>query len=265
MIRLTRNIRYPRQLGLRSYSCDCESYNYNGVTLPLPIDFETNLNGTKPVEYKHVLVPSEIPIGKLPSKIEMMPGTLAGEIIHNRKLASPHHPIIVLAVHVSCIENGNVAVYPDGITVQIDNLNDVPSFVHQYLTPPDYLPQPVYNPFKKEAVNAPVPEKRDFLTSPVRNPMVLICGHTARDARCGILGPLLHKEFSLQIDKRKLDVSVGLISHIGGHAYAGNVLIFPRSGPAIWYGRVFPPDVERIIEDTVVGGKVITEMHRGYS
>ena len=146
----------------------------------------------------------------------------------------------------------------------------------------------------------------------VRDVVILICGHGNRDARCGIMGPLLQAEFEDKLPnfhvkvvegkngkiprlKRKTDQTshspkgvkaqhkttpttarVGLISHIGGHKWAGNVIIYfpkyykghpnenhPLRGKGIWYGRVEPWHVEGIIEQTIIEGKVIRELFRG--
>jgi hypothetical protein len=70
---------------------------------------------------------------------------------------------------------------------------------------------------------------------------------------------------------------IGLISHIGGHKYAGNVIIYipksmkykvsssphPLGGKGIWYGRIEPKHVEGIVEETVLGGKVVKDHFRG--
>ncbi|GME59456.1 Fmi1 protein [Neofusicoccum parvum] len=107
------------------------------------------------------------------------------------------------------------------------------------------------------------------------------------DARCGILGPLLRDEFEEKLKTKGIDIrpqpdlaqhsklsaSVGLISHIGGHKYAGNVIIYiprtlkeaghPLAGKGIWYGRVGPEQVEGVVEQTIVQGKVVKELFRG--
>lgn len=124
--------------------------------------------------------------------------------------------------------------------------------------------------------------------------LVLICGHGGRDARCGTMGPLLQKEFEEQlqrqniellheplatehtqedpnVDSRRPAARVGLISHIGGHKWAGNVIIYippsfgsnPLAGKGIWYGRVEPRHVEGIVAKTVLDGKVVKELFRG--
>jgi len=52
-------------------------------------------------------------------------------------------------------------------------------------------------------------------------------------------------------------------SHVGGHKYAGNVIICTPGGQSVWYGRVTPHEVEAIVEQTVVHGKIIPSLFRG--
>jgi hypothetical protein len=64
---------------------------------------------------------------------------------------------------------------------------------------------------------------------------------------------------------------IASISHIGGHKFAGNVIIYippnfsrnALAGKGIWYGRVGPEHVEGIVSETILGGKVIKENFRG--
>ena len=119
---------------------------------------------------------------------------------------------------------------------------------------------------------------------------ILICSHGGRDQRCGILGPLLRDEFLNQLPRQGIDIQteppetrdsaakstttsarVGLISHIGGHKFAGNVIIYiPPSqtkhtlaGNGIWYGRIEPRHVEGLVKETILGGRVVREKFRG--
>jgi len=105
-----------------------------------------------------------------------------------------------------------------------------------------------------------------------------------------VLGPILTREFKDQasrqniticgesdgeadtnIDTYRAKVRIASISHIGGHKFAGNVIIYippaftenALKGVGIWYGRVEPRHVEGIISATVLGGKVIKELFRG--
>ncbi|KAF2770785.1 hypothetical protein EJ03DRAFT_342588 [Teratosphaeria nubilosa] len=124
-------------------------------------------------------------------------------------------------------------------------------------------------------------------TRPVNDVLVLICGHGNRDERCGILGPLLEAEFEDKLRRQNISIlsdalgperaasslsaRIGLISHIGGHKWAGNVIVYvppglqnhPLAGKGIWYGRVEPQHVEGIVGKTILDGKVIKELFRG--
>lgn len=138
----------------------------------------------------------------------------------------------------------------------------------------------------------------------VKDIVVLICGHGGRDMRCGVLGPVLRDEFKTQLSNSQIQVlkgpvevstssvqqiessstaegtsvgaRVGLISHIGGHKFAGNVILYippgaktgegkenPLAGCGVWYGRVEPKHVEGIVRETVLGGRVIEVLFRG--
>lgn len=116
-----------------------------------------------------------------------------------------------------------------------------------------------------------------IVTYAVNDVLVLICGHGGRDVRCGILGPLLRDEFRTVLASNTSGplAKVGLISHIGGHKFAGNVIVYlppgmkkgggahPLAGCGIWYGRVEPKHVEGIVRETIFGGRVIQDMFRG--
>jgi (2Fe-2S) ferredoxin len=138
----------------------------------------------------------------------------------------------------------------------------------------------------------------------VTDVVVLICGHSSRDLRCGKYGPVLKSEFETALRRAGLQVEKGPIvipapgseqtslleskepikktarvaetSHIGGHKWAGNVILYippgsktkegashPLAACGIWYGRVGPEHVEGIVEETVLGGRVIEELFRG--
>ncbi|KAF8803860.1 hypothetical protein BYT27DRAFT_7195197 [Phlegmacium glaucopus] len=53
------------------------------------------------------------------------------------------------------------------------------------------------------------------------------------------------------------------VSHIGGHKYAGNCIIYTPSGSGIWYGRVTPHDVDSIVVNTILNGLVLPPLLRG--
>lgn len=57
---------------------------------------------------------------------------------------------------------------------------------------------------------------------------VFVCAHASRDVRCGVCGPALIDKFNDEIEYRGLkdQVFVWACSHVGGHKYAGNVIIY---------------------------------------
>lgn len=107
--------------------------------------------------------------------------------------------------------------------------------------------------------------------------------------RCGVIAPVLEKEFSQVLHARGFSSTgaensptdspdhahIGLISHVGGHKYAGNVIVYippgmmvdgsphPLAGKGIWYGRVEPKHVQGVVDETILGGKVIADHFRG--
>ncbi|CAO1604240.1 hypothetical protein XANCAGTX0491_007803 [Xanthoria calcicola] len=145
--------------------------------------------------------------------------------------------------------------------------------VHTYLSPSQ----------EKESATASSPEFTE--PQPITKPTILICSHASRDRRCGILGPLLHREFETCAQKEELNIDAAMISHVGGHAFAGNVIVYippnypvelkksmggkditsPLAGMGIWYGRVEPKHVQGILDVTVRKGSIIGELWRGTS
>ncbi|KAG1753811.1 Sucrase/ferredoxin-like-domain-containing protein [Suillus paluster] len=52
-------------------------------------------------------------------------------------------------------------------------------------------------------------------------------------------------------------------SHVGGHKFAGNCIIYTPRGAGVWYGRVTPHEVESIVRHTIIGGQVLPTILRG--
>ncbi|KAK3413143.1 hypothetical protein EUGRSUZ_I01738 [Eucalyptus grandis] len=98
---------------------------------------------------------------------------------------------------------------------------------------------------------------------------IFVCAHGSRDRRCGVCGPPLMEKLNEEIESRQLkdQVFVSPCSHIGGHKYAGNLIVFsPDSEGTItghWYGYVTPDDVPEILEQHIGQGKVIERLWRG--
>ena len=91
---------------------------------------------------------------------------------------------------------------------------------------------------------------------------VFVCSHGERDDRCGQCGPPLVARFEAELKRRKIleKIFVRKVSHVGGHAYAGNVLIYPGGH---WYGYVSPSDVPLLIDTHLVQHQIVKRLWRG--
>lgn len=182
-------------------------------------------------------------------------------------------------------------VFPDGDHVHSLTLDHLDDFIKGYVLPdakslqlslgrrtiPPTEQVSMQDAFARSAMEAQ--------KNPISKIIVFICGHAERDSRCGTLGPVLLEEFQHQFRNcnipctgepepymdASLTASVGLISHIGGHKFAGNVILYlPKTfhvphmaGRCIWYGRVEPKHVEGIIKSTILKGTIIKQLLRG--
>jgi hypothetical protein len=102
--------------------------------------------------------------------------------------------------------------------------------------------------------------------APLKGTDILVCCHRQRDARCGYCGPVLVAEFEKELEDPKYkaagEVRVHKVSHVGGHKYAGNVLVY---GPKTldWYAYVRQTDVAEVCEKVIMGGQWIPRIWRG--
>lgn len=131
--------------------------------------------------------------------------------------------------------------------------------------------------------------------------VILLCSQKTRDARCGQSAPLLKREFERHLrthglyrdanDERPGGVAVHFISHVGGHKYSANVIIYRRrdfdwhkkikvasssaatateeekaqaqqsenegAAQGIWLARVRPEECENIVKFTILQGKLV--------
>ncbi|KAG9317244.1 Sucrase/ferredoxin-like-domain-containing protein [Chiua virens] len=133
--------------------------------------------------------------------------------------------------------------------------------------------------------------------------VILLCSHKRRDKRCSIAAPILEKTFTRYLEHEGWAVHTELedlsgnptmesslmksadpesafteqlraigeerkalilrISHMGGHKFAGNVIIYNPQGTSVWYGRITPHDVESIVKNTIMNGQVLPAVLRG--
>lgn len=61
------------------------------------------------------------------------------------------------------------------------------------------------------------------------------------------------------------DKHIGIfkVSHVGGHKFAAQVIIWLPNGKSIWYGRVTTQDCKIIVNETLKHGRVVADLLRG--
>ena len=84
---------------------------------------------------------------------------------------------------------------------------------------------------------------------------VYVCTHASRDCRCGVAGELVLNSLREQVRKNEAEliassrpspkkVHVWPISHVGGHAWAANALVYPHGD---WYGNLRESDSKLLL------------------
>lgn len=93
-----------------------------------------------------------------------------------------------------------------------------------------------------EAENSLQLEAVQHLQQPLNGLHLYVCCHGSRDTRCGKLGRGLVNTLDSLIQKQQLQSVVQVLkcSHVGGHKYAGNVLVYGAMSPCDgdWFGGV---------------------------
>ena len=195
----------------------------------------------------------------------------------------------------------------------IDNVTPhlVPVLINQYISPApttttplssvkttDVIPAPTGSEPIPPSVSTASPDT--FITRQCPHKyLILMCSQRTRDARCGQSAPLLKREFERHLrplglyrdmhDQRPGGVGIYFISHVGGHKFSANIMIYRRAdavsaevgnkvsgansngtanqnvasdrlaegAQCIWLARVRPEDCEGIVKYTVLQGKVV--------
>ncbi|CAG8981379.1 hypothetical protein HYALB_00013659 [Hymenoscyphus albidus] len=198
-------------------------------------------------------------------------------------------------------EPTTVLLLPAFVIIENVTPKSVNTLISEYINPaptnttplgPISIPQSLSDPLHtaEQLTSRPSPHRA----------LILLCSQKTRDARCGQSAPLLRKEFERHLrisglfrdlnDERPGGVGIYFISHVGGHKYSANVMIyrkanafgldqvarakvgddnFPKPAKGIegeeqmgvaqcmWIARVKPEDCEGIIKFTVLQGKLV--------
>lgn len=163
----------------------------------------------------------------------------------------------------------SVLILPSFTFVDCVSQTDVPSLVHRYIDNPTV---------EKNGNGIVAPNTGMIARSCELDYVILLCSHRRRDARCGITAPLIKRELERHLrplgldsdadDSRAGGAGIFFVSHVGGHKFSANVLIYRKKDQQmIWLARVKPEHCEGIVKYTLLQGKVIhpeTQLRGGF-
>ncbi|KAJ2164206.1 hypothetical protein GGF45_006198, partial [Coemansia sp. RSA 551] len=123
----------------------------------------------------------------------------------------------------------DVAVFPLGLVAkQLDvaGVNKLLEWLSYDILPTSWTPT---------HANLPQPEFDHSWLELTQNRHIFVCTHGSRDYLCGLHGGKLLNDLRSLIEQRNLQKHIGAwaTSHIGGHKYAANAIVYPRGD---WYG-----------------------------
>lgn len=191
----------------------------------------------------------------------------------------------------------SVALFPAFTIVDHVTPALVPDLIRYFVNPSITTTTPLLrSSASSNNINEESNEGRNQRETPLRSrpsphaAVILLCSQRTRDARCGQSAPLLRREFERHLrarglyrdldDERPGGVGVYFISHVGGHKYAANVIVYRRRDfewykkedsskhdqgekgedgavQGIWLARVRPEECENIVRFTVLQGKLV--------
>ncbi|KAL5725962.1 hypothetical protein ACHQM5_009041 [Ranunculus cassubicifolius] len=212
------------------------------------------LVGTVEIYHRHVFLcyknPKVWPPHVEAAEFDRLPRLLSAALLSRKPQIIKQTRLTICEGHDGTeTSNGDVLIFPDMIRYRRLTHFDIDTFVEEVLV-------------KNSEWHPGTPET-------LTGSYVFVCSHGSRDRRCGVCGPALVSRFREEIDVRGLQgqVSVSPCSHIGGHKYAGNVIIFSRNADkqvtGHWYGYVTPEDVPVLLEQHIGKGEIIDRLWRG--
>ncbi|OMP06984.1 Sucraseferredoxin-like protein [Corchorus olitorius] len=214
---------------------------------------QTPISGTVQFYERHVFLcyknPSVWPPRIEAAEFDRLPRLLSAAVLARKSDMKKETRLTICEGHDGTeTSNGDVLIFPDMIRYRRLTHFDVDTFVEEVLVKDgEWLPG--------------TPER-------LEGSYVFVCSHGSRDRRCGVCGPPLISRFREEIESYGLQgrVSVSPCSHIGGHKYAGNVIIFGNINGEVtghWYGYVTQDDVPMLLEWHIGKGEIIDSLWRG--
>lgn len=224
----------------------CEVHPSYPPGLAKKINQTKKLQGTVKAYSRHVIVCAG-EASKWPPKVDKEDGSLVQLLSTEVSSHSIPHRVLLTAAqipsHSSSEDKVDILIFPDSIKYIGVDKSQFGLLVEEQL-----VQGKICESLQHELLSA-----KKYL---------MICAHKKRDKRCGTTGPILAEQFweVLQEKNMENEVVIGLVSHFGGHKFAGNVIVYPEG---VWYGRVTPCDVPMIVDKHLIRGEKVKRLLRG--
>lgn len=276
-----------------SDACGTDSAAADIETLQYPPNFDTKIErgeplfGTSKAHRWHVIMCLGVSAARWPAHLDENSDSYAAKatVALDKVLTKTGNDKAFLHAITRASENGvdpeiecDIIIFPEAVIYHAVPRDDIEALLTQHM---------VTNNADPAAAAAAAPSFPAPVPLPRGTSWVFICGHKLRDNRCWVAAQVLSKQFAMVREALGLDesIEIDLISHVGGHKYAGNVVIhrptdaatlvaaaddaaaakgaLPEVTSTIWYGRVGPEHVRAIVEKTLLKGEVLLPLLRG--
>lgn len=224
----------------------------NSTTEPLNDECSACMNTVSHID-RHIII---FDTSEWPSKIEKEIGTFSN-LLYNAVKQAKEDAQSTLEIKVTACHQSNefpdlveVLVYPENKKYFISRSNEeqIQAFARfMVMSPQDSTLYP-------EIQSTTIPWKK----------LILVCIHGARDKRCGRAGPLVINKLQAELSRRCIsenDIAVRGSSHIGGHKYAGTLIVYPSGH---WYGYITPKIIPTLM-NCIEKDEILPRCFRGYS
>ncbi|QEU58587.1 Aim32 [Kluyveromyces lactis] len=254
------------------------------------LDISLTLPNKVPEYHKHVLMLSKDPKGwkHWPSKLEMaheyphsMVGTLKSSLKDTRDGSGVLVNELALDGYTSSETHLKFLVIPDMKVYEVhrDRVSDFALFLgdgkqdsrkklsfDDFLKGPDAVEQTTTHSSGSVANGIP-----KFQGEPFHSDIAMVCGHYLRDARCGELAPLL----IAKLNSIKPNLKTGIVSHFGGHKFAGNLIYYQFNGlnihndnetgkiDGLWLSKLLPQNLEFVFRH-LDKDVILQDFYRGH-
>lgn len=119
------------------------------------------------------------------------------------------------------------------------------------------IPIPHLHDRTQDVVSKIISDNNEIVVEKLTGDHIVVCTHAERDCRCGEKGGQIYQTLLKSVNQSD-DFWIWNSSHIGGHAFAGNIITYPSGD---WYGYLEGSDALDIIKAVKGQDKDILSSH----